>query len=305
MNSRNGDGKCCSDTLSLESQLDRAVMMNDVESAEKLLRAGANVNAVDLGGFNPLQLAIINQRSELVALLRRYGGTLLGVRTVFDDVVEENLRQVQAAVTNEPLLTRTMDSQGWTLLHWAVRVGVTELANWLLDNGADVSARARDGDTPLGFAAEAKNPEMAELLVNRGAELEATGPGMAPLHRAAYNGAEQVARVLLAQGANADAGIGKRWTPLHCAAANGHTHVVRMLLDAGANGNATDSSGTTPLHCAAVWGQLDVVELLLARGADITLRDSGGETALDGAVKRGHPHICRLLSTYAEPGKTK
>ena len=62
---------------------------------------------------------------------------------------------------------------GLTPLVWAALAGRVEAVEWLLQNGAAVNGRARDGGTPLHAAAFLGRAEVAELLLRHGADPEA------------------------------------------------------------------------------------------------------------------------------------
>ena len=58
--------------------------------------------------------------------------------------------------------------------------------------------------------------------------------GWTPLHRAAYEGHQEVAKYLIKQGAAVEAKANSGWTPLHWAAQEGHREVVEYLIEQGA-----------------------------------------------------------------------
>jgi hypothetical protein len=88
-----------------------------------------------------------------------------------------------------------------------------------------------------------------------------------PLHAAAENGHAEMIQLLLSKGADVNARTASGYTPLHLAAKNGHGLCARILLDAGANVNAQSDNGETPLYLAAGNGHGEMVQLLVARGA--------------------------------------
>ena len=100
--------------------------------------------------------------------------------------------------------------------------------------------------------------------------------GMTPLHSAAVRGHKDVVALLLDKGADIAATGNWGKTALRLAAERGHKDVVALLLDKGANITATEITGATALHFAAESGHKDVVALLLDKGADITVTDNGG-----------------------------
>ena len=87
----------------------------------------------------------------------------------------------------------------------------------LIENGANVNSKDRDGWTPLHFAAWKDSEEAAKLLLKAKAEVDlGDGIGRPPLHFAAWYGSPKVAKLLLRSGANVS-GEHYDWTPLHYA----------------------------------------------------------------------------------------
>lgn len=77
-------------------------------------------------------------------------------------------------------------------------------------------------------------------------------------------------------------------TPLHIAATSSNPEIAKLLVARGANvnatdNNATDNNGTTPLHIAAYAGKKELVEFFLGKGADAYAKDFKNETPRDKA----------------------
>lgn len=146
----------------------------------------------------------------------------------------------------------------------------------LLQEGEDVNAAHGDGMSPLHWAAELGQGEMAAVLARAGANVHAlTRLGdYTPLHLAAKAGAVDVARVLLDHDADPSASTSAGGvTPLHYAAASGADVLVSMLVSAGADVDVTEMMWQqTPLMFAAAQGHRASVAALLAAGADANLR---------------------------------
>ncbi len=143
----------------------------------------------------------------------------------------------------------------------------------LIAAGAEVNAAQGDGMTGLHWAASNRDPRLAKILLDAGADVGAgTRIGnYTPLHVAAQEGAAYVVALLLEAGADPELPIevGGRARPLHFAAASGTEAAVAALLAVGADVNATeDAWGQTPLIFAASKGRTEAVRALLDAGAD-------------------------------------
>jgi ankyrin repeat protein len=197
----------------------------------------------------------------------------------------------------------------------AARDGAIAAVRELLERDpALVGATDVHRKTPLHLAAEHDHAEVARLLIEAGADIEAwTAWGATPLEWAGVLGSRGAGDVLLAHGARltlaSAAGLGLLdavdemsvdgavSAALVLACRNGHTDVARLLLDRGADVNARGFIGATGLHWAAINGHAETVRFLLAAGADPSLRDARFESdALGWAREGGHEPVIALLS---------
>jgi len=136
------------------------------------------------------------------------------------------------------------------------------------------------------------------LLLEKGAKTSAAdSAGVTPLHFAAMEGHEAVARLLLGKGAEVSCKTKNGGTVLHLAAKNGHEEVVRMLLGAGADVSVVDNFGATPLHLGAHFE--GVARLLLEHGANVSAKTLQGMTPEDFATMRSHPGVTAMLRAEA------
>lgn len=131
--------------------------------------------------------------------------------------------------------SRALDSpskDGFTALHFACFFGQPEAARLLLQHGAAVDAVAANPTRvmPLHSAASARNLEAAQLLVARGAPLNARQQGgWVPIHAAAQNGDRAMVELLLQHGADPTLANETGKTPSDVAREKGHNEIVAVL----------------------------------------------------------------------------
>ena len=172
-----------------------------------------------------------------------------------------------------------------------------DTATRLLDDGASLSARNYEGQTPLHLAVCNGHKSMVQILLRRGPDLEATASnGNKPLYDAAELGYLDIVELLLVFNANVEAfNIDKQQTALYQAVDNGHFTVAKTLLRDGADIDARSSSGLTPLFCAVGRGDQEFVRYLLKHGANKKLTLDDGRTVEDFA--NGNAAIIELLQS--------
>jgi len=179
-----------------------------------------------------------------------------------------------------------------TALHAACENGHTEVARLLVDRGAEVNATT-DGVTPLIFAAAKGDKKTVELLLSKGAHVNAKSRlGRTPLLAAMASpaaGHKEVAELLFSKGANIP--------PLHLAAYLGDVEKVKKCLQDGIDINSQEDFGCTALHAAAYGGKKDIVEFLIDKGADVNAqaKDLFSRTPLFCAAIHNHENIADLL----------
>ena len=201
-------------------------------------------------------------------------------------------------------MRRTMDRVG-SLLAAALLVAV--VAGGGLTGGARLAAAP--AAAPVADAARSGALDAVRVLLQQGADANAAhGDGMSALHWAAERGDAEMVDALVHAGAAVDAvtRIG-HYTPLHVASTGGHASVIEGLAEAGADVSAAASTtGVTPLHLAAAAGSADAVTALLDRGADVDARERAwGQTPLMFAAARDRVEAIRvLLERGADPAVT-
>lgn len=228
-------------------------------------------------------------------------------KALIEAVIARDLHGVQQALAQGASI-ETRNHQGRTPLILAAQAGALEIARFLVERGAEVNARSSSetGSTVLSFALEGKSPQLAAFLIDHGADVNGKAKnGQTPLHYAAAYGLNDFLELLLYRGADPNLPSstgGSSTTPLIAAAANGHLESVRILLDRGADLEKTNSVGNTPLLEVCKHPYPNVVQLLLERGARINAKTPLGHTALIYASCHGHTEVIQqLLDSGADP----
>ena len=182
----------------------------------------------------------------------------------FFDAVEAGNRTAVALLLEAPLSSEVRDSRGWTPLMMASFRGHDEIADLLIQHKADVNALDLGGNTAL--------------------------------HWAAFGGHSACARKLIQHHARTDVRNNFGWTPLMQATARDHLQIAAILIDSGVNLDTASDDGHTPLHKAAASGYIDLVKLLLEQGANKNLKTVDGQTPLQLAVRNKQQAVIEALS---------
>lgn len=189
------------------------------------------------------------------------------------------------------------DKNGLDLLHIACSRNDTGTVARILDLGKKVnkavSYKKQDfyRFPPLHFAVKYKHVEMAEFLIERGANVNANDEWAhgTPLHLAFAAGHKNLIELLLKSGADSKAiQIRDNRTMLHYLVLNGDEseellrYVERLVIELNIDVNAKDKTGETPLHYAFRYfeNSRKWIKLLLDFGADINLETRSKEIPL-------------------------
>jgi len=342
-----------------------AVERDDLEMVDALLRAGAQVSARTREGVLPLQLAAINGSAAALDRLIKAGADANAALTPAGDTAVMMAARTGAAAGLRVLVESGADvnaKESWggtTALMWAVSEGHAEAARLLVAAGADVNARsnyvaAANGRgfegrtpvanrtdpkveefasgwlTPLMFAAREGDVDLARVLLDAGAEIDAAaGDGKTALAVAIFNGNYAVASLLVARKADVNQADAQRFTPLFWAVDRRNMEtapnfpwmvtadplpLIRQLLDAGANPNALVNNTprarmregsprivfATALMRAAFAADLELVTLLLDRGANPSVVSRDSETMVSAAAGLAFIHGYHRGKTPAE-----
>jgi tankyrase len=235
--------------------LHNACSYGHYEVTELLVKHGASVNVCDLWRFTPLHEGSAKGKYEIVKLLLKHGADpskknrdghtpmdlvkegdqdvldlLRGDSALLDAAKKGNLTRVQKLLTPENINCRDSQGRNSTPLHLAAGYNNLEVAEFLLENGADVNAQDKGGLIPLHNASSYGHLDIAALLIRYSTVVNATDKwGFTPLHEAAQKGRTQLCALLLAHGADPTLKNQEGQTPLDLCSAD---DVKCLLQDA-------------------------------------------------------------------------
>ena len=259
----------------------------------RLIAGGANPGAVTSTGATALMLAsasgsadavkaLLEQTSDANASESANGETALMFAAALDRA--EAVRELLAHGADPARTSKVVDLAGVTAPEEALQNAIRDAQNAKSAGGAPRPAAGASARGERGAAGVTRSYEFNELIGTQG--------GLTALHFAARQGGARSVAALVEHGANVNAlSPGDRVSPLLIAAVNGQFDIAKYLLAHGADPNLANASGVTPLFAVLniEWAPrmfypqpraqlqqdtsyLELLELLLDRGADPNAR---------------------------------
>lgn len=220
----------------VNTELSNAVTADDKVRVSYLLeKKHASLNGLDLQGETPLHHALQQRYPEMTALLIAHGAdvnmrdrdgwTPIMTAAYGDDADAVKLLAAHGADPN------AASTQHLTPLGIAAQYGKNKAAVALVEVGADPNRAIGDaGYTPLMLVAANDARDVAQALMQKGADVNARNSGgVTALMVAAANGRAEMAELLVRAGANVKAQSERGDTALSIARAKGHERVIKVL----------------------------------------------------------------------------
>ncbi|XP_034825500.1 SH3 and multiple ankyrin repeat domains protein 3 isoform X3 [Maniola hyperantus] len=170
----------------------------------------------------------------------------------------------------------------------------------LVNGGALLDYRTKDGSTAIHRAVEKNSLEAVKTLLELGASPNyKDGKGLTPLYLSVTNKTDPLlCETLLHDHATIGATDLQGWQEVHQACRNGLVQHLDHLLFYGADMNGRNASGNTPLHVCAVNAQDSCARQLLFRGCDKESLNFANQTPYQVAVIAGNLELAEVIKNY-------
>jgi len=207
-----------------------------------------------------------------------------------DAATQGDVAKVKEMLQADPSLAHSRDEKGLSVVLKATYYGKRDVVEALLAAGVELNV--------FEAAATGQTDRIRTLIQEDPALVNSYSPdGFAPLSLAAFFGHGETVDALLAAGAEVSAPSREtmKLTPLASALATGQNQIARTLIAHGADVNAKGENDVTPLHTAAARGNIEAATFLLDHGADINATTTDGKKPIAYAEERNHPEMVDFL----------
>jgi ankyrin repeat protein len=261
------------------SALYRAIECDHVNVVEQLLGAGANASDPSL-----LRLALDRQQSQIAQLLIRQGADLdapapNGETPLHRAVRNGDQATVLALLSEGGLNVNAAVNGDETALILAARAGRLDLVRDLISNGADVNLGDSTNCAALCWAIKGRHERIAQTLILNNADNLPDNSNSTPLMLAAQAGYAKSVQLLVERGAEVNAQSKSGSHALLLASAEGHADVVGYLMDQGGEIDLPNVTGDTALIAAVRNNHKAAARKLLELGASTNARNNRLENA--------------------------
>jgi ankyrin repeat protein len=220
-----------------------------------------------------------------------------GLTDIKTAVTNGDLTLVRSMIEGDKSLLEFKIDSVFTPLNLASYEGKTDIVKYLLEKGADVGTKDKEGSTPLQNAAAKGHFEIVKLLVEKGSDVNYKDDNdVTPLHFGCMSGNLDIVKYLVAKGAdlNAASKIGRK--PAVDAVFGGNIEVLKYLESKGVDmKNLEAGAGNTPLHIATGRGNVPLIKYLISKGYDVNKKNDASQTPFTWAIGGGNTEILKVF----------
>jgi ankyrin repeat protein len=276
-----------------------------LDTAERLLEIGFNVNQADdkgitpligacQAGFKNLSLNLFNRGANIHATSNDGKNALL-------IAAEMNLYDVACPIIASDIDVNIYDNEGTTALIQACGHKDNRIAALLLENGAQVNVRNKKGLTPLLHACKTGHIRTILELIENGADFNQTdADGRSPLMWACIRKMATVAEKLIDLKAEVHASDNNQNNAFLLACEAGLEEIAFLLTSCGADVHHSSKDGNTAFLLTCKSGMKTLAELLLDQNVDVHKKNKKGESALLFACMK--PALSKIALQLIEKG---
>jgi ankyrin repeat protein len=282
-----------------DTLLHMAAAADHLEIAQALIKAGADLDALNSAKATPLHYAVAGSNIRMVELLQQAGADV-NAANAFD--VHPIISAIKGE--DEPMVRQLMsmgahwrgvEKASWALFFCSAQNGLLEQVRLCILSRMPLQEEGRL--VPLCGAAEKGHRSVVAALIATGANVNAQQPHTreTALHIAATQQKWEVMSDLIAAGADVNLANHEGITPLMEAARKNNTRICDLLLEHGAHHAVQNTKGMTALHIAASLAHEEACLALVKGGADINVPGKAGKRPLHSAAEGATPEFCMAL----------
>ncbi|XP_034933990.1 uncharacterized protein Prosap isoform X2 [Chelonus insularis] len=216
--------------------------------------------------------------------------------------------QVIISLVNGGAILDYRTKEGLTALHRAVEKNNFEAVKTLLELGASPNYKDLKGLTPLYYSViHQTDPRICEILLNYHATIGSQDcQGWQEIHQACRNNLVQHLDHLLFYGADLNAQNASGNTPLHvCAVNNTNASCIQRLLFQGAQKNSLNYANQTPYQVAVIAGNMDLAEIIASYNCgEIEENYNDSQTKIKGDKSKNEILRSEITKSISRPGTT-
>ena len=298
-----------------ENRLFKAIDTNNMENVRYLISKGVKIGYKN-GVESFLDRAVTKKYFDISKYLIENGAEAgyLKKYQVLSFVIKNGSLDLVKHFVSKGVDVNLVDGYKRTLLHNAVITNKFDIVEYLVNaEGININAQDNSLYTPLLYAVEKKQTNIAELLIKKLAEKDSTGNALnimgrsknqnisidkTPLYEASQNGSLDIVKLLAENGADLNKKASNGISPIDIAFQNDHLDIMKYLIEQGADINLIDNNGMSLISKIIVKNSkdsVDLVDYLIEKGSKINRQSNDGWTPLHEAVQAGNKKMVQLL----------